>query len=206
MTNALFYAPNPAANAAGTADMYLSRMPNVSPLQQQPYLGTYPMMAANQMYQPFYQPFYPTHRTSVSASGDTNIPSKRCLPVGFSDSKHVERENTSEVSLVKRRELTKKLTSSGPRVFHFLFETTFINILLIRARSKPGNIARSSLSSSPTRDRPFSLRERVIPAIDANSFADRVRGHCSCTRRTRESKIVKPTNRHGVVFVCACTR
>ncbi|KAL5244965.1 hypothetical protein ACI65C_012375 [Semiaphis heraclei] len=59
MTNALFYPPNAVPNAAN--DMYLPRISNVP---QQSYPGPYPMMAAGQMYQPYYQPFYPTHRTS----------------------------------------------------------------------------------------------------------------------------------------------
>ncbi|XP_022164510.1 uncharacterized protein LOC111029697 isoform X2 [Myzus persicae] len=59
MTNALFYPPNAAQNAGN--DMYL---PRISTVPQQPYPGPYPMMAAGQMYQPYYQPFYPTHRTS----------------------------------------------------------------------------------------------------------------------------------------------
>lgn len=66
MTNALFYSPNPASNAAVAAgdSMYLPRMPNVP---QHPFPGAYPqMVAASSMYQPYYQPFYPTHRTSVS--------------------------------------------------------------------------------------------------------------------------------------------
>lgn len=76
MTNALFYPPpGPSAQSAVGADMYLPRIATVP--QQQPYAaGPYPMMAG-QMYQPYYQPFFSTHRTSVS-------PARLCdSPDGF---------------------------------------------------------------------------------------------------------------------------
>ncbi|XP_025192734.1 uncharacterized protein LOC112592796 isoform X1 [Melanaphis sacchari] len=65
MTNALFYPPNTASNPVN--DMYLPKIPSVA---QQSYPGPYPMMAAGQMYQPYYQPFFPTHRTSRVGSFD----------------------------------------------------------------------------------------------------------------------------------------
>lgn len=64
MTNALFYPQSSSPNSGAGADMFLSRIPNIP---QQPYPGPYPMMAnAGQMYQPYYQPYFPNHRTSVS--------------------------------------------------------------------------------------------------------------------------------------------
>ncbi|VVC43406.1 Pheromone/general odorant binding protein [Cinara cedri] len=61
MTNALFYPPGPAA--ASTADMYLPRISGVVP-QPQPYPGAYPMMGQMYQPQPYYQPYFGTHRTS----------------------------------------------------------------------------------------------------------------------------------------------
>ncbi|XP_050540809.1 uncharacterized protein LOC126905290 [Daktulosphaira vitifoliae] len=68
VANTLFYPPNPSM--ANTNDMFLARISSPTGIQQATYPSVpFPMMSAStmtggQMYQPFYQPFFSSHRTS----------------------------------------------------------------------------------------------------------------------------------------------